>query len=147
MMVTTNITTLSKVKLSMNKMDKETILVIPTTTHKHKTNILEKQMKLIKITMTMTTAMMTTMMTDDNKNQNQSGNNNNQVADDDESYNDPDIYDGIQRITYKIIMTPQETRVMILKLRNLKMMITLMDLKMMIIMIQMTSIKLKKKLL
>ena len=49
----------------------------------------------------------------------------------------------IWRITNIIIMPPQETGIMIPKMRDLNMII-LIDLKMMIIMIQMASIKLKK---
>ena len=52
----------------------------------------------------------------------------------------------IRRITIKMIMTPQETGIMIPEMRNMKMII-LMDLIMMMIMIQMVSSKLKKILL
>ena len=60
-MVTTNITILSKVELSMNKMNKKIISVMPTIIHKHRTKNLEDQMNLIKITSTMTTTTMTTI--------------------------------------------------------------------------------------
>ena len=81
----------------------------------------------------------------DNKHQNQGGNNNNQVSDDDESYNDPNIYDGNSEDKQQNNHDSAGDWIMILKLKNLKM-ITLMDMKMMIIMIRMSSIKLRKRL-
>ena len=47
--LTTNKNTLNKAELTMNKMNRETILVMVTITHKHRTNILEQQMNITKI--------------------------------------------------------------------------------------------------
>ena len=60
-MVTMNMNTSNQVELSMNKMDKEIILVTVTIIHKLRTNILEQQMNITKIMLmiTLTTTTMT----------------------------------------------------------------------------------------
>ena len=60
--LTTNKNTSNKVGMSINKMNRQTILAMVTITHKHRMNILDQQMNIIKI-MPMIAKMTTTTTT------------------------------------------------------------------------------------
>ena len=116
-MLTTNLNTSNKMKLSMNTRDKDLILATQTITHKHRIKISEEQAIMTKMMMT-TTTKITKIKT---------------IAGTTKIKYQKTIQMvmhhmmivmsmmAIWRINIKMIMTPQEAGIITLTMRNMKM--------------------------